>query len=1202
MPKFNFQLPNLSKKTWISLVVMVIILITLPFGIYLSQQTQIFKPRASEINSCGLGPFYLNTSCINNIPRGLIATWSNIPGKFTNDQGKIVCNVFIKDNQTTKDYSISKDCTGFAQVNVLHDLDGNNPDAEIVPNRSYSLYISDGENVINGCFNILVNTTTAQCTDSIPISTPTPSPRPVGLNRPPNAGPNYINWLFAMRDLGIYPEYENGEIVYYDRAGFLKKTGCDQPESQCLLSAPTNYDYLLRVWGDNEFIQLLIGELANGTIDGTRYKPLPALMPYFSKELGEIIPKSYLENDLFIERGGVLYNSIVPLDQYKTEISPEQLQKFIAKILLDKGRDYDKELDPFKIFVLYTDPFFGTQSIVNVLTLPPHKVSDNDRLNLLVGMTFIFGLSEKVALQGIKLAPSTYYDTTTIIKKTAELRNDIKSTKGLPQSKVQERLFSTMVIDTRDVPAVVVRNGIKTYDRTTVAGRSDEWQRAEEILGKVANDSKGNPLVGRFLKREEGFPEPPDGEFGGAKYWFDKEVKPALESGLAISVSKSAVLEPALNTTLQATYGLIKKDLLPGLNSEKLLGLRPTLRSGSVHVIPDEVLGKDRAGYEAGFLVVLRESTYFSANGLFVLMHELTHFINAAIAKAEGRAMHIGFHYEKWTGGTTYNQIYTALYELGTDVHASYALVLKLFPNNAELSAYDMFNYGFHNRASGYPKKFQAIVEKLNVRFQDQPEVIDYLREFALTGDANQFVARIMKIDVSQVTISDFKNVADYFKNRGFKAEARFDPKYFAENNDIKVLAATSSNINYDNLPGFNDYNKRPVGLSYELAPDFVIPEGIDSITDNSSTIPSKSVSNILIGGRDIYKDNSVNCTRAGVTVSECAIIDGSSDKTRLCNGSVVSTVTVEYSDGTSFVQNIKIIGSNGANGLCKSAGGGADSGVLVTPTPQSTPQGSTLSFETPKELTGSCNQGSLALSWKKVAGATKYQMRGKKINRSIDGINYIPTNTWTDGVPEVDRIGNSDGSEYNCFGDRCSLSFNELDPNSEYKIWVNAVDSSVNPARRSVNSYATGIGGSNYVDCKLPEEGGTASIPLNAQASCANRIITVNWDTRLASSQNNILQFYFPVRGFATNSSKYFPPTNWTDGLDVTDITKILSNNSGTNVNCNQQTNKCTFTDATRRKGNWRVWVTLKDSTNNSATAYQSKNAYVPGLIWCGD
>lgn len=48
LPEFNFNNPRFSKRTILSILALVILLISIPLGVYLAQQKQIFKPRAYE--------------------------------------------------------------------------------------------------------------------------------------------------------------------------------------------------------------------------------------------------------------------------------------------------------------------------------------------------------------------------------------------------------------------------------------------------------------------------------------------------------------------------------------------------------------------------------------------------------------------------------------------------------------------------------------------------------------------------------------------------------------------------------------------------------------------------------------------------------------------------------------------------------------------------------------------------------------------------------------------------------------------------------------------------------------------------------------------------------------------------------------------------------------------------------------------------
>lgn len=138
----------------------------MPAGIYLSQKTSIFKPKASSYTGytpggvCGEGPYSLFNSCVNGSPR-LTASW-NIPEKYG-------CNVFIKDNSTSIDYTISNECN---KTLYLEDLGGN----QIKEGGNYTLFVSNGDTA--GCYNISVSNIITHCAVSA-TSTPIPSQRAV---------------------------------------------------------------------------------------------------------------------------------------------------------------------------------------------------------------------------------------------------------------------------------------------------------------------------------------------------------------------------------------------------------------------------------------------------------------------------------------------------------------------------------------------------------------------------------------------------------------------------------------------------------------------------------------------------------------------------------------------------------------------------------------------------------------------------------------------------------------------------------------------------------------------------------------------------------------------------------------------------------------------------------------------------------------
>lgn len=230
--------------------------------------------------------------------------------------------------------------------------------------------------------------------------------------------------------------------------------------------------------------------------------------------------------------------------------------------------------------------------------------------------------------------------------------------------------------------------------------------------------------------------------------------------------------------------------------------------------------------------------------------------------------------------------------------------------------------------------------------------------------------------------------------------------------------------------------------------------------------------------------------------------------------------------------------------------------------------------------LAGSCNRTTLALSWKKVTGIDRYQMRGGPVKDGTDP-NYIPTSNWTSD-PEIDpnkeKISNSGGTfaegvQCDDSNTYCSYFQSGLIEGTKYKAWVNAVNSA---GTASTNTYFPEL-----IECKRESFGNGAYTPYGS-ATCADKVLTVTVNNQLVDMLNH-------VRGYQTDDPNYFPPRNWTAGVPSK---KMVSNGDG--IKCENRS--CELKIPVQESGLYRIWF---DSYSSSL---RSDNYYVPGLVSCGN
>lgn len=234
---------------------------------------------------------------------------------------------------------------------------------------------------------------------------------------------NYADWVTKMQSLGIYPAKEDGEIVLYNKKDFVEKycqgqtiPGTNVVSTGCYFNAPSIEETLDSVNTNVEFIKELGLKLKE-----TGYAPLTVLKPYFPDiikidqslylQLEALEPICRQEDEKLVCREGD--------DEYKREISPEELGKTISQLSLEK---HLSEKDAIQRLISITDPIFGTRALINWATLPQHQVTDEDRINAMLGLTVVYGMSEKVALGGIKVTNLTVIKLENLIKEMQAAR------------------------------------------------------------------------------------------------------------------------------------------------------------------------------------------------------------------------------------------------------------------------------------------------------------------------------------------------------------------------------------------------------------------------------------------------------------------------------------------------------------------------------------------------------------------------------------------------------------------------------------------------------------------------------------------------------------------------------------------------------------------------------------------------------------
>ena len=555
-------------------------------------------------------------------------------------------------------------------------------------------------------------------------------------------GENYAQWVTQMQAFGVYPaKDENGDIILYDRKTFVEKY-C-QPQG-CYLNPPTLEELTDAVKKDANFIHTLGDKLREND-----FAPIQALESYFPdiKEMDDRSLGGALQALEPICRGGV---EPICVPDLKTYISKEELTKIINQVATEKGLE---EKDPIKNIINFSDPIFGTRSLVNVITLPPNQVSDSDRVNALLGLTVIYGLTEKVAAKGLQLTATTFVDTTKMIKDINPFRKSILAGEPMQLDAIGNAAPKWLIQRTAPIRP------------NSVAARAEAWSAKRGVLPEP------QLRPGSYGIREGPLPTP---KFSYALDEFNRNIKPAIEAGRGALISRTDVLRPVGNNVKNAIASFEARTgrKLP-LQSEVL---DRAIEDGTMYLVGDQFV-LTGAGYTYGDMIVLGYERYFSLRGLGSIHHEMFHMLGGGIQKA------VGWRYG---GQMEKDKILTALYELMTDAWADIAMGQRV------MSA------GSHIATGGYAATNPHIIDALfNRLFRNNPQLLDDFLEFAITGDGNALASKF----------GGFDQLLAYFRQKGVNFNAisynAAAIAALAENIDIitdPIVDINSDFLNEENL------------------------------------------------------------------------------------------------------------------------------------------------------------------------------------------------------------------------------------------------------------------------------------------------------------------------------------------------------------------------------------------------------------------
>lgn len=1219
---------------------------------YLVQKTQIFKPRAASTpvqisipevctpGSYALDPIYITAP-------GLNVSW-NIP--HTGDDNS--CNVFIHDNSTNLNYSVSKGCLGATSVTTLSDLDGTNPDTAVKEGVTYTLFVSNGDT--NSCYNKAVANAD---TTRIP-----PSHAPAENFFRPVTGMS-DDEILRYRSLGFYPvSEENGDIALLNRVDYVRYI-CQNNDACVPRESPT----LERAKNDPDFLKALMTKLFE-----KGYAPIPTLREYFLTEIDELISlnsnsdvlKAFQNEEINVIGLPRLDNS---QDQFETKIDEEELLKIIKDVAHERQLyKFETELQaneqlPWLNYVLdYTEPFFGTRAAISFFALLPYQASPETRIFSGLGVLGVFLPAGGPAKQ---LGNAVKSKVLSKSLKVQQLISDVQNFRAYKAAVNEPYPLSRLVKRLKTDPSMF-RDFAQS--KLTVRLRSLPAKLNREIYINLQRYKAGTDIFKEMIEYNKLIAS-------GRAY--------VLNPGIAQELSTELVN----GLKLYSDGILMKRGLIPSARE-----ISKVLKDNPVAVVDNELFKglcsqcEKAGGFQANGIIVLPQSSVIdTATGkvkddLFApLQHEMVHLlnnINTGIGKPK-----LGFILS-YDDGEQYGKLMTIIYELYTDR-------TTLLASGRDPAAY---RYAYPELWNKVQSAINRLVRESNGRINE----VDFV-EFALTGNDRNLVTKLGNFNnlselinlfegvdsltlkskwlefAQQAKLEEIRRLATigilessviYLRNEVFAKQARGEniqegtvivniPPLDTNSGTSTNLPVSNIFLNYNRaarggnpdilgrteptrisldrntLCGSSQYQNSDIGVRHSNSPadgsgDIILtvrfklsgnvkqticadssPGGIASTLSAPSSITHQCLNNNSVA-RVSWNGNG---TGYDIRVEG----DGASYSKRDCPP---HSVCVNNYTSNSIDINIK---PNTVNNLWMNAmaerNGKREVSEIAKYDNFRCPQ---ISLEKPKIINASCNRTTLNLSWYQVGNITTYQMRGVNTSDSsyyptLDGtINGADDPSYLNklGDKAKELISNNQGEDVSCYQNVCSYSKPGLNTSFKYRVWVNAKDGD----QKSNNAYFPQI-----VDCDYQEPGNSYPKPEDLKASCINGHIKLSWGLQNNAGGSLPYGFTYRVRGLQTDDLNYFPPENWIDGIDPK---RIISNGNepnsagsggdwskgyGTNITCGfgaQGTGwaVCTYQETDqdpKRTGKYRVWVDAKESNKS----IDSKNSYFDGLVDCG-
>lgn len=218
-------------------------------------------------------------------------------------------------------------------------------------------------------------------------------------------------------------------------------------------------------------------------------------------------------------------------------------------------------------------------------------------------------------------------------------------------------------------------------------------------------------------------------------------------------VSNAYVVRPVVENTLAVSDWVARRLRKAQLSSSIKNELRARTDKNLTFAMDDEWFDyRGDPPYIGGFahddFIVLKKWVHESADGMRQYAHEMTHRLANVTANVLGRTRDIGYVsqnmsviYQKIANNIILSKddIFTILFELGTDLHSVAANAIRSNPDlSAELLIAELRNTGY---GQAFQQFYTAVLNRYRGTGKD--DILVYLLEFAETSDARQFIQRL---------------------------------------------------------------------------------------------------------------------------------------------------------------------------------------------------------------------------------------------------------------------------------------------------------------------------------------------------------------------------------------------------------------------------------------------------------------------------